>query len=138
MNCGEFRSMLVGETASTSGASTRESLARHRATCAECARFAARHESVKRLLETPASDSPSPSPGFSARVVASLPEAESGLAWASLRLLPVTTALALTLLGWCWVATPSPGEIRTLAEQDEVLTWILEGVESVPENGESR
>lgn len=127
MNCREFQKALItGRTGATgSGGAVPTTLGQHRNRCPECARFAARFESARELLELPASHDPRPRPGFSSRVVASLPERESPLAWATVRLLPATTALALTLLGWCWITTPSPTELLAQAGVDEVLAWVL-------------
>lgn len=128
MRCREYRETLLDQFSVLDGKAESERIGaqeRHRRDCKECARFASRLESTRELLEAPASRAAGPRPGFSARVVASLPETRSPLAWATVRLLPVTTALAVVLLGWCWLATPTPSELWAHAEADEVMTWVL-------------
>jgi len=126
MNCREFqRALTAGAKETREPSSAPPALERHRSRCPRCAGFAARFESARALLELPASGDPRPRPGFASRVVARLPERQSPLAWAAVRLLPATTALALTLLGWCWLATPAPSELWTEAGNDQVLSWVL-------------
>lgn len=121
MNCREYRRSLT----SGSGAN-RTARERHRERCDECAIFALRFEALEAHLARPASapEHRIPPPGFSARVMSSLPEPPSPLEWASLRLLPLTAALALTLLAWCLVATPAPSDLWSEASETDVLTWV--------------
>lgn len=121
MNCGEYQrkrtSALPAEAAE---------LDRHRAHCPECRSFSERLEALEAQLARRAADREDllPRPGFSARVMAAIPERSSPLAWASARLLPLTAALALTLLAWCLVATPTPSELWAQADASDLLTWV--------------
>lgn len=127
MNCRDFQRLASGSKANPQAEDPKLSrrFSRHLGECAECADFAHRMEAVRDLLEAPANRDARPDPGFSSRVVASLPEPASPLAWATVRLLPATTALALVLLGWCWLETPSPFELLERAGEDDLLTWVL-------------
>lgn len=122
MNCRKYRKALTSKIASET-----VELHRHRSSCPECRILSARHEAAEEMLAAPAANDrdSQPRPGFAARVIAALPARPNPLAWAAVRLLPATTALALTLLGWCWLATPTPGELWTQAGEDEVLAWVL-------------
>ena len=130
MNCRGYQRALISkvgsEPAEPAEPAEKAELTRHHASCSACRSFAQRFEGAKDLLARPAAieGAHRPPSGFAVSVVAALPERRSPLAWASLRLLPVTTALALTLLAWCWLATPSPGELWTQAGEDEVLAWV--------------
>lgn len=124
MNCRTYRRALIsavgGERAEPA------EFTRHHESCSACRSFAQRFEAAKRLLARRAASEGAhrPPTGFSVRVIAALPERRSPVTWASLRLLPVTTALALTLLAWCWLATPRPEQLWTQAGEDEVLAWV--------------
>ncbi len=122
MNCHDFQTALARQAEGMLSA-----LERHRQRCSDCARFAERMVSAGELLGRPANANALPPSNFAARVAAGLPERENPLTWAALRLLPATTALALALLGWCWLTTPSPVELWTEAGDDQVLIWVLSG-----------
>jgi len=127
MNCRGYQRALISKVGSEPAEPVEtDELTRHHASCSACRSFAQRFEGAKDLLVRPEAieGAHRPPSGFAVSVVAALPERRSPLAWASLRLLPVTTALALTLLAWCWLATPSPGELWTQAGEDEVLVWV--------------
>lgn len=122
MNCRRYRKSLVSDVGADRGERDR-----HRSACRACRLFAARYEAARDLLAVPAAKERDrqPGSGFAAGVIAALPERPHPMAWAAVRLLPATTALALTLLGWCWLATPAPDELWTRAGEDEVLAWVL-------------
>lgn len=122
MNCRKYRKAVISKT----GGEPAE-LDRHCSSCPACRLFSARYEAAEYLLAAPAANERDRQPrsGFAAGVIAALPERSSPLAWAAVRLLPATSALALTLLGWCWLATPTPDELWTQASEDEVLAWVL-------------
>ncbi|MCP4200443.1 MAG: hypothetical protein GY769_00740 [bacterium] len=122
MNCRTYRKNLTAGTAIEPA-----ELKRHRDTCPRCQLFGERYRAAEQLLSAPAANERDqrPRPGFAAGVVAALSERPDPLAWAAVRLLPATSALALTLLGWCWLATPTPGELWAQAGEDELLTWVL-------------
>lgn len=127
MNCREFRRTLMEEAGSDR---------RHAEGCPDCAAFFERWQAARRLLTQ--SHSTVPPADFVGRVLTSLP-AKRGrrdpLAWAVLRLLPATSALALVLLGWCWRQTPAPAELWSRAVEQDSLTWLLE---LEPFEGETR
>jgi hypothetical protein len=128
MNCHEYRMAVIGSwTTGPAGRVETAERVEHRSSCPQCRLFSARYEMAEHLLAQPAANALDrrPRPGFAAGVVAALPERTSPLTWVALRLLPATTALALTLLGWCWLATPTPGELWTQAGESELLTWVL-------------
>ncbi|MGB6640495.1 MAG: hypothetical protein WBG67_06965, partial [Thermoanaerobaculia bacterium] len=67
-----------------------------------------------------------PDAGFSARVVAALPNSSPDvLGWAAIRLLPATLALALVLTVWALAATPSPTSLLEQSVDEDLWTWIL-------------
>lgn len=121
MDCRNYRSALL-----SSGEIESFRRDRHCETCPECRAFMERFEETRNLLGRSAADAMyrRPPAGFSARVMAAIPERPNPLAWASLRLLPVTGALALTLLAWCLLATPSPNEVWTQAGTSDILAWV--------------
>lgn len=122
MNCSAYRKMLVSnESGSLRGVNE------HLEACVDCSAFLERYRRAIEALETPAAGGrdAAPHPGFAAGVMAALPAAPDPLGWAALRLLPATGALALALLGWCWLATPTPGELWTQAGDQDPLTWVL-------------
>jgi hypothetical protein len=102
----------------------------HLARCERCRRFAGRwRAATERLAERPVPVEPDA--GFAARVAAALPAGAEPLAWAARRLVPAAVALALALLGWCWVATPLPGELLDSASNptDDVLILLAQTAE---------
>jgi len=121
MDCRSYRNALL-----SGGETERLRRDRHRATCSECRSFTEGFEETRKLLERNSADAMyrRPPAGFSARVMAAIPERPSPLAWASLRLLPLTGALALTLLAWCLLATPSPDQVWAQAGTSDILTWV--------------
>ena len=128
MNCKDFQRNLPVVPAEKLAAAEA-----HRRRCPVCHRLAERARSSLEVLARPASEVAPPA-GFSSRVAAALPERPSAMTWATVRLLPMTAALALTLLGWCVWKTPSPteiwsAEIWTAAGSDDVLAWVIESEE---------
>ena len=118
MNCSQARDRLVGGTPT-------ESLERHLGTCPSCRAFAERAEiALAKLREREAEVVPEA--GFAARVTAALPGDPEVLAWAALRLLPATVALALVLTGWCLTGVPGPSELVEESPADAPLAWLLE------------
>ena len=120
MNCRGYQNALV------SGRSVDAAGDRHSATCPECRAFTRAFEEARAALAEPvaAERHRRPTPGFASRLAAELP-ARTGLgAWASLRLLPITAALAVTLLGWCLLTTPSPKEVWSHFASDDELAWV--------------
>lgn len=124
MKCSEYQTALLATSGGEPAVEGEHD--RHHETCPACRTFRQRLRAAEDLLATPAASDKARNPpsGFSSRVVAALPERPGSLEWASLRLLPVTTALALTLLAWCWLATPSPGELWMQAGEEEILAWV--------------
>lgn len=122
MNCHSYRSALISRV----GSETAE-FDSHRSTCRACRLFSERYSAAEQVLATPAASEKDrrPPAGFAADLIAALPERPSPLAWASLRLLPATGALALVLLAWCWLATPRPDELWSWAGEDPILVWVL-------------
>jgi len=125
MNCHTYRRAVISKSP------TEPRLERHRRSCPACSEFSARSEAAQRLLAEPAANEKDrvPGSGFAAGVIAALPALPpppGPLTWAAVRLLPAACALAVTLLGWCWVATPTPSELWTQAGEDELLTWVLD------------
>lgn len=116
---------------SSPGARARE-LDRHLRSCAECRTYERRFEAARDVLSRASARARDhrPDPTFAARVAANLDERPSPIFWASMRLLPVTGALALALLGWCWLATPPPEEVWSRAAESDVLTWVSVGEEA--------
>lgn len=123
MNCRRTRSQLIAEGALDGAVRS------HLETCSRCAAFYARLERVADMLQERAEVRPPG--GFSSRVVAALEPPESVLTWASVRILPATLALAVTLALWSWIATPTPSTlIAEAAEESSVpsedaVRWIL-------------
>ena len=128
MNCRNYRNALVLQAPNRAGEpGDPAELDEHRDSCPACRLFSARYEAAQPLLAKRAASEKDSQPrsGFAASVVAALPERPNPLVWATVRLLPATSALALSLLGWCWLATPTPSELWTQAAEDELLTWVL-------------
>jgi anti-sigma factor RsiW len=124
MNCRTARNLM------TPGASSpaEPALARHLASCAECARLAERWAAVgaqlrqRRAVVTPDA-------GFAARVTARLEAPADPLVWAARRLVPVTLALTLALGGWCLLRTPTPTTLAAELADVDLLTWVASGTE---------
>ena len=121
MNCRESRQAVTAGLPAD-----RAKADRHREHCSECRSFAVRLEQCETVLARPAADREDavPRPGFSARVVSALPEQSSPLVWASVRLLPMTAALALTLLAWCLFETPAPSALWGAVDGSDALAWV--------------
>lgn len=124
MNCPEVRNRLAARAGGVPDAA----LARHLEDCPKCARFARRMTAVRDLFEAHHAEV-LPDAGFAARVVARLPAPAGGMAWAAVRLLPATLALALVLTGWCLLTAPSPSSLVEEAPSDDLLTWVMASAE---------
>lgn len=122
--CREIQRTLTGLASLEEYAAKEQLIGAHCRDCQSCEALAGRVVSALRALAEPASGV-RPPVGFAARLAARLPERPSPLIWASVRLLPMTAALALTLLGWCVFNTPTPSEIWTAAGSEEILAWVV-------------
>jgi predicted anti-sigma-YlaC factor YlaD len=120
MNCRSVRKRVSAVPRGAEEPAVREHLAR----CAACRRFVAAWQTVAEELAAPRAEV-LPDAGFAARVAAALPERTESLAWAARRLMPAAVALALVLLGWCWLATPPPSELVDSASTDDVLVLLI-------------
>ncbi|MGB5813644.1 MAG: hypothetical protein WBH85_06020 [Thermoanaerobaculia bacterium] len=121
MNCAQVRKRLADEQVETPSAGVLE----HLAECPGCARFADRLHMASELLRDHHAGA-EPDAGFSARVVAALPNSSPDvLGWAAIRLLPATLALALVLTVWALAATPSPTSLLEQSVDEDLWTWIL-------------
>ena len=119
MNCSQVRDRLIRGDAD-------ERVERHVRECAACGTFAVRTEAALAGLHDHDAGAV-PGAGFAARVIAALPDSPHLLAWAALRLLPATAALALALTGWCLTGVPGPAElVGGESATDDPLTWLLE------------
>jgi anti-sigma factor RsiW len=103
---------------------SREASSAHLDSCEACARFAARMEAARELLDKRSHHQPDAF--FAQRVVAALPEGQDVLGWAALRVLPATLAAALVLSVWCWLATPVPSQLVEQSPTDDLLAWVIE------------
>lgn len=118
MNCRQTRRRLPSSAAS-------DELTRHIAACEDCARFAARLETARRLFRGHRSDF-TPDAGFAARVDERLPaERENPLSWAAVRVVPVTLALLVVLAWFSWNARAPSAELAS--PTDDLLSWVIDG-----------
>jgi hypothetical protein len=133
MRCAEARDALMASLARPSAeagaAPAAAAVTDHLAGCASCSAFAARLAAYRTALPGATTDVV-PGPGFSARVVARLPDDVELLGWAALRLMPAALVLALAC-SWYGV-THGPGlSDLLLAEGDpQLLTYVAVGPES--------
>ena len=127
MNCQEIRQRLTETMAEAPSRVVSE----HLEGCPTCGRYAARLETVGRILQGH-HVAIEPEADFAARVVARLPEPDPLLGWAAQRLLPATLALVLVLWGWCWLVAPRPSALLAESPTDDLLSWVLETPESRP------
>jgi hypothetical protein len=95
----------------------------HVAGCPACAGFAARARAARRWFRDHHAGV-EPGSGFGPSVTARLPRgAEASLAWAALRLLPVTLALLLAL---AWLSFETNGDSIDPIPTENVLAWVID------------
>lgn len=122
MNCKKVRQLLSKESALDG-----RDLDRHLSRCQACSTFAERLELTREALRTHHAGA-EPDSAFAARVVARLPRRAPIIGWAAMRLLPITTALLFVLSAWVWLGTETPSELMASAPTEDLVGWVLEGV----------
>lgn len=124
MKCQQARSLLMASQSratSTTNPTTRE-LDGHLESCAECATFAARRDTVATALGGSAQPF-LPDPSFSARVLARRPDPVEQLGNAGLKLLPGVLVL---LLATAWLGTTAPpSPLEVLFGAEDTTAWLL-------------
>ena len=98
----------------------------HLSECPECARYAERLGTARRVLRAHRADF-EPDGDFAQRVVARLPgESTELLGWAALRLLPASLVLLLVLAWFAAQVSPDFSNESTADAGDDLLIWVLE------------
>lgn len=118
MNCSEIRDLLIRGDGG-------EAVEGHLGDCPACRTFAERATKVLAGLREHDARAIADA-GFAARVRAALPRPVDPFAWAAVRLLPATAALAVVLTGWCLLSVPGPSELLAESPSDDPLAWLLE------------
>ena len=94
--------------------------------CEGCARFAERVGLARRLFREHHAGVV-PDAGFAERVAARLPRpADTPLAWAAARLLPVPLALLLVLAWVSWQGAADADPSLEQSPTENVLTWVID------------
>jgi hypothetical protein len=127
MTCDDVRDRLLARPADR----TDPEIASHLGDCTACAAFVQRLTAFTEALPDHRAGI-EPDPGFSARVVARLPDDATLLGWAAFRLLPLAATLALLLSWLAWTAPPLPGSPLGGDSGEALLAHLLAGQGDVP------
>jgi hypothetical protein len=121
-SCREIRDRL---TSAESGDRPRDVDA-HLESCAGCARFASRLDSVRHALAGHHANV-EPDAGFAGRVAAHLrSDPADALGWAAVRLLPATLVLLAALAWIAFQTTATPSDLLSESPTDDLLTWVVQ------------
>jgi predicted anti-sigma-YlaC factor YlaD len=121
MKCRDLQTRLL-----TTDVTKDAALAEHLGGCPGCRDFAQKWTLLRGALG-PAATTPEPDAGFSARVMARLPQPSEMLGWAALRALPAAVLLALVLAGLGAAEVPPP--VSLLVDEpssSQLLAWSVQ------------